>query len=227
VADDPNYESLLAQARRARGQWFTGERIRSLFRFNSDHGVITMPTPDTLPDARFGAGPRLERRWTVTMQVNPARHVYANRGPGTPATSAVGTKIDQRQHQRTVDGRYRKGRVLHLRRTDSNQLVASIAFHLPSDDALPIEVLAIGMAGPPVSAAEAVVGAWVLKQYLHALAPITVSAESPARTDRLIYQLENTALTDQLTRLLAAIGFRRTAIRHRKPAATAFRQEAG
>jgi hypothetical protein len=224
MPSDPNYDSLLAQARRARGVWFTGARLEQLFAFDEPAGVITMPNPDPLPDARCGKRPWVERRWTVTMEVNPARHVYVDRGPGTPPTTAVGARIDQRQNQRTGDGRFRKGRVLHLRRTGSSQLVASIAFHLPSDEALPLEVQAIGMAGSPVPASEAIVGAWVLKQYLHALAPLTVAPGSPARTDRLVFQVEDTALSEELRRLLAGIGFRRTSIRRRKPAATAFRQ---
>lgn len=219
---DPNFESLLALARRAADIYFPAAELGRLFSYDDHHGSITMsPSEVLLPSPQFGLAPADTKRWAVTMAQNVVDGVFGD--------DALERHVHRRQSMRCNCGRKRKGRVIHIRRNRGERLlVASISFHVPTSTTEPIAIQSIARSThPSVSPAEVTAAVWALKQYVHALAPSTVPAGDPERTTRLLHNVPANSHSPTLHTYLRAIGFVRAKSKYAPPNTVSYRQESG
>lgn len=114
-------------------------------------------------------------------------------------------------------------------RNGSNQSRADqIAFHVPEDNSEELVITAIGTNPDEDVAADAHAATWILKRYLHALAPKTANPEQEQpRRDTVVRGVDKTFLTDEIRESLDLLGFEPTRYPRLRATSDGFRQQPG
>ncbi len=220
----PNFDSLLAHLLGHADNWLHPDRLGALFDYRPDRDGMVTFKGDSLPDIRHRK-PRGHSRWDVTMVPHHA--------DAMPYPDAAIGEIMRAQAAETRDGA-RKGRAIHLTWHPTSLrppgLLASLAFHIPRDNVEELLITAIGISHDKEVAADAFPAAFVLKQYLHALAPKSSSPDQEVqRVDSVVHGVPRTALSKEpgIREMLDVIGFRSESVAGLRGTSEGFRQPGG
>lgn len=217
----PNFASIFAVLRSHMASELDPARIRALFTFDPARGLVRF-RGDTLPDLRLSS-PR-HARWDVTMADQEV--------DAMPYGRAVVDELVRAQSAEFEKSGVHKGRVIHLTWHETSRrpagLLASIAFHVPEDNGEELVITAIGTNPDEDVAADAHAATWVLKQYLHALAPKTSNPEQKQRRrDTVVRSVAKTSLTGGIRESLDLLGFEPARFPRLRATSDGFRQQPG